>query len=284
MPLTALQLILEKASVPATYQQTHVQSCFRMVVPFPGSKPLPCFVEAFFSVVLFFPYYFFFDYFLSFIVAEFLDFINNLTDPEWIVAHGGLYLLLFIIFAETGIFIGFFLPGDPILFIAGIIIANIPMAQTDSVLSLLYWILLMSTAGILGNFVGYWTGKRFGHFLLSRKDTWIFKKKHLDRAAVFYHRRGGGAIILARFLPVVRTFAPVIAGMVNMQFRKFTFYNVVGGTIWVGSLVTAGYLLGENEWVKSNLEYVIIGIVLLATAPVISKIFKREKVQPDLQK
>ncbi len=204
---------------------------------------------------------------------EFLEFFNGLSDPEWIVAHGGLYLLLFIIFAETGIFIGFFLPGDPILFIAGIIIANIPLASFDSVMMLLYWMALISAAGIAGNYVGYFTGKRFGAYLLQRKDTWIYKKKHLQKAEEFYHRRGGGAIILARFLPIVRTFAPIIAGIVEMDLKKFSFYNIIGGLIWVCSLMTAGYLLGDNEWVKANLEYVIIGIVVLATAPVVIKAF-----------
>lgn len=204
---------------------------------------------------------------------EFIAFFNGLSDPEWIVAHGGLYLLLFIIFAETGIFIGFFLPGDPILFIAGIIIANIPLAPFESVMLLLYWFALISAAGIAGNFLGYYTGKRFGGYLLQRRDTWIYKKKHLQKAEEFYHKRGGGAIILARFLPIVRTFAPIIAGLVKMDFKKFAFYNVVGGLIWVGSLMSAGYLLGDNDWVKEHLEFVIVGIVVLATAPVVIKAF-----------
>lgn len=217
-------------------------------------------------------------------MSDFLDFFNGLSDPEWIVEHGGLYLLLFIIFAETGIFIGFFLPGDPILFIAGIIIAHIPLAPFDSVMMLLYWFVLISLAGIAGNFVGYFTGKRFGVYLLQRKDTWLYKKKHLQKAEEFYHRRGGGAIILARFLPVVRTFAPIIAGIVEMDLKKFAFYNAIGGVIWVGSLMTAGYLLGENEWVKRNLEYVILGIVVLATAPVLFRAVtggRKQQKQPN---
>lgn len=202
---------------------------------------------------------------------EALELFNSLTDPEWIVEHGGLYLLLFIIFIETGVFFGFFLPGDPILFIAGIIIANIPLGPTESIMMLLYWLLLISLAGIAGNFLGYYTGKKFGVFLLQREDTWIYKKKYLLKAEEFYHRKGGGAIILARFLPIVRTFAPIIAGIVKMEFRKFAFYNVIGSVIWVGSLVTLGYMLGENEWVQANLEYVIMGIVLVATGPVLFK-------------
>lgn len=210
-------------------------------------------------------------------MTEFFDFLSGLTDPEWIVMHGGLYLLLLIVFAETGLFFGFFLPGDPILFIAGIIIANLTLTPYDSVMTLLYWITLISLAGILGNFVGYWTGKKFGHYLLNRPDTWIYKKDHLRKAEEFYHKRGGGAIILARFLPVVRTFAPIIAGIVKMDFKKFAFYNVVGSIIWVGSLVSLGYMLGDNEWVKNNLEYVIIGIVLVATAPVLIKMITGKK-------
>lgn len=200
-----------------------------------------------------------------------LDFLNNLTNPDWIVAHGSLYLLLFIVFAETGILIGFFLPGDPILFIAGIIIANLTLGPVDSVLTLLYWIALISAAGILGNFVGYWCGKYFGHRLLKMKDNWLFKKEYIFRAQEFYHKRGGVAIILARFLPVVRTFAPIVAGIVEMNFKKFALYNIVGGILWVGSLATMGYLLGENAWVQRNLEYVIMGIVVAATAPVLIK-------------
>jgi len=210
-------------------------------------------------------------------VEAFLDFLNNLTNPDWIVAHGGLYLLLFIVFAETGILIGFFLPGDPILFIAGIIIANLTLGPVDSVLTLLYWIALISVAGILGNFMGYWCGKYFGHRLLKMKDNWLFKKDYILRAQEFYHKRGGVAIILARFLPVVRTFAPIVAGIVEMDFKKFAFYNVVGGIIWVGSLVTLGYLLGENDWVQRNLEYVIMGIVIAATAPVLIKMVTGKK-------
>ncbi|HZH54420.1 MAG TPA: VTT domain-containing protein [Sphingobacteriaceae bacterium] len=214
---------------------------------------------------------------------EFIEFFNGLTDPEWIVEHGGLYLLLFIIFAETGIFIGFFLPGDPILFIAGIIIANIPAAPTESVIMLLSWMVFIMLAAIAGNFVGYFTGKKFGDYLLQRRDTWIYKKEHLRKAEEFYHKRGGGAIVLARFLPIVRTFAPIIAGIVKMDIKKFALYNILGAVIWVGTLMTAGYLLGENAWVKRNLEYVILGIVLLATAPVLVNAFTGKK-KPALQK
>ncbi|MCW8311909.1 MULTISPECIES: DedA family protein [Sphingobacterium] len=201
----------------------------------------------------------------------FLDFLNNLSNPDWIVSHGGLYLLLFIIFAETGILIGFFLPGDPILFIAGMIVSNMTLEPGQQLPTLLYWILLVSLAAILGNFVGYWCGKIFGRRIMRLEDSWFFKKSYILKAQEFYEKRGGGAIVLARFLPIVRTFAPIVAGIVGMEFRKFILYNVLGAIIWAGSLVTLGYLLGENAWVQENLELVILVIVLIATAPVIVK-------------
>ena len=211
-----------------------------------------------------------------------LDLMHNLSDPDWIVAHGGLYLLLFIIFAETGILIGFFLPGDPILFIAGMIVSNMTLDPGQQIPTLLYWILLISISAILGNFVGYWCGRVFGKRILQIKDSWFFKRHYIVKAQEFYEKRGGGAIVLARFLPIVRTFAPIVAGIVGMNFSKFVLYNVLGAFLWAGSLITLGYLLGENPWVQQNLEYVILGIVVIATAPVILKAItgskKKEKV------
>ena len=134
--------------------------------------------------------------------------------------YGGLYFVALIVFAETGLFIGFFLPGDTLLFIAGMMIANALLPFDTSVVNLVYWIGVISTAGILGNYVGYWFGKRSGDMLFSRRDTWLFKKRHLHQAREFYDKKGGGAIVLARFLPIVRTFAPIIAGVVKMNPRK----------------------------------------------------------------
>lgn len=207
-------------------------------------------------------------------MTEFFDFFQNLTNPEWIMENGGLYLLLFIVFAETGILLGFFLPGDPLLFITGMILANNTLPDVDSFWSLMYWILLISIAGILGNFLGYFTGKRSGSLLLKRKDSLLFKKKYIIQAQEFYEKKGGGAIILARFMPIVRTFAPIVAGIVKMDLRKFSIFNIIGSFIWVGVLVTAGYLLGENVWIKNNLEKIIFLIVLIATAPVLIKMLK----------
>lgn len=210
-----------------------------------------------------------------------LGLMDNLTDPDWIVAHGGLYLLLFIIFAETGIMIGFFLPGDPILFIAGIIISNMSVAPGQEIPLLLYWILLIALAAIAGNFVGYWCGKLFGNRILNMKESWLFRREYIYKAQEFYEKQGGVAIILARFLPVVRTFAPIVAGIVGMDFKKFIVFNILGAFLWSGSLVTLGFVLGENQWVQKNLELVIFLIVAAATAPVIIKaVSGRGKARP----
>ncbi len=210
-------------------------------------------------------------------MSHLLELFHLLTDPSWIMQHGGLYIVMLIVFAETGLFVGFFLPGDSLLFITGMIIANSLIPGSGSFLHLLYWVALISAAGIIGNWLGYWIGRRSGDMLFQRKDTWLFKKKHLYQAKEFYEKRGGGAIIIARFLPVVRTFAPIVAGIVNMNARKFSFYNIIGSFAWVGSIVTAGFLLGENEWVKGNLEKVILGIVVITTLPVVVKMISGRK-------
>lgn len=203
-----------------------------------------------------------------------VELIKNLTNPEWLAQYGGLYFVAIIVFAETGLFVGFFLPGDTLLFITGIMIANALTPFDTALVNLIYWILLVTTAGVLGNYVGYWFGRKSGGMLFDRKDTWLFKKRHLHQAKDFYEKKGGGAIVFARFLPVVRTFAPIVAGVVKMDMRKFSLYNIVGSVAWVGSIVTAGYLLGENAWVKENLEKITIGIVVVTTAPVLIKMLK----------
>jgi membrane-associated protein len=206
-----------------------------------------------------------------------IDFFSNLTNPEWIMQHGGLYIVVLIVFIETGLFFGFFLPGDSLLFIAGMVIANTLMPFSVPTLNLLYWVLLIATAGVAGNFAGYWFGKKSEGFLFQRKDTWIFKKKYLIQAKDFYEKKGGGAIVLARFLPIIRTFAPIVAGVVKMDKWKFALYNATGSILWAGSIMTAGFLLGENKWVQSNLEKIIIGIVLITTAPVLIKLLTGKK-------
>lgn len=200
-----------------------------------------------------------------------------------VTAYGGLYLVAFIIFAETGLFVGFFLPGDSLLFVTGLMIANSQSPFNNDFANLIYWITLITAAGVIGNAVGYWFGRKTGPLLFERKDTLLFKKKHVIQAKEFYDKRGGSAVILARFLPIVRTFAPIVAGVVEMDRKKFFFYNVVGCIAWVASMTLAGYFLGENEWVKHNFEKIVIGLILVTTGPVLFKMFFGKKKQPILE-
>lgn len=214
---------------------------------------------------------------------EFLEFLKNLIDPDWITAHGGIYVVMFIIFAETGLFVGFFLPGDSLLFVTGMIISGSKRPFDSDPANLLYWISLIIVCGIIGNFVGYWFGKKSGPLLFKKKDTLLFKQKHLLQAKEFYDKRGGVAIVLARFLPIVRTFAPIVGGVVKMDAKKFALYNIIGSVAWVTSMTMCGYLLGENEWVKHNLEKIIILIIFITTAPVLYKMFLGKKKSPTLE-
>ena len=205
-----------------------------------------------------------------------IEFLNNLINPAWIIQHGGLYIVALIVFIETGFFFGFFLPGDSLLFIAGMIIANTLSPFTIPLINLVYWIGLITSAGVLGNFLGYWFGKK-SNGLLFRKDRWLFKKNYINQAEEFYAKNGGAAIIAARFLPIIRTFAPIVAGMVKMKVAKFSFYNILGSLLWAASIMSAGFLLGENAWAKDHLEKIIIGIVLITTGPVLLKLLLGKK-------
>ena len=206
-----------------------------------------------------------------------LELFKHLTNADWITQHGGLYLVALIVFAETGLFVGFFLPGDSLLFVTGLIIAQSASPFDAAALNLPYWIVLITLAGIIGNIVGYWFGKKTGPILFERKDTWLFKRKYLIQAKDFYEKKGGSAIILARFIPIVRTFAPIVAGVVHMDRKKFLLYNIIGSLAWVLSMTITGYCLGENEWVKGNLEKIVIGLILVTTLPVLYKMLFAKK-------
>jgi len=217
---------------------------------------------------------------------------KDLLNPMFYILNGGLWLILFIVFAETGLFVGFFLPGDSLLFVAGIYsneLVNTIFPLGNEYLNLGILILLISFAGIIGNTVGYWFGRKVGPSMYSWKDRMLFKKKYLHQAHEFYEKHGGVAIIGARFLPMVRTFAPIIAGIVGMDKKKFAYYNILGSFLWVGSLILAGHFLQKwmLDWfdfdLKSKLEYIIIVIVLVTTAPVLYKMFFSKKKSPTLE-
>jgi membrane-associated protein len=212
----------------------------------------------------------------------------QLLQPQWYIENGGLWFIVLVVFAETGLFAGFFLPGDSLLFVTGIYSNDLLKSgmKIDTHHSFINIILLgtvISLAGILGNFVGYWFGRKSGPFLFERKDTFFFKKKYLYQARDFYDKHGGGAIVMARFLPIVRTFAPIVAGIVQMNKNKFFFYNIAGSIAWVYTMIISGHYLQRfilNSFdfdLKKHLEVIVIGIVLVTTAPVIIKILTGKK-------
>lgn len=204
----------------------------------------------------------------------------------WIINYGGLYILLLVIFAETGLFIGFIFPGDSLLFSAGVFldqIANKFIGLPQNSPLDFGWphitiILMIMVASVLGNIVGYWFGFKAGPLLYERRDTWLFKKKHLIRAKNFYDKYGKPTIFFAKFLPIIRCFAPIVAGMVKMSRPIFIFYNIIGSICWVSSMILGGYYL--NTWVrktfgfelKEHIEAIVIIIVVITTFPVIYKI------------
>ncbi|MBC8033623.1 MAG: VTT domain-containing protein [Chitinophagaceae bacterium] len=227
-------------------------------------------------------------------MIELLQFtFKDLLNPEFYINHGGLWMILFIVFAETGLMVGFFLPGDSLLFVAGIyskMLVNtiIPGGTGSDVVDLLLLFVLISIAGIIGNSVGYWFGKKGGPYLFERKDTFFFKRKHLLQAREFYDKHGGQAIVFARFLPIVRTFAPIIAGIVQMDRKKFMYYNIIGCLAWVFTMLFAGHYLDKlflakfNFDLKEHLEILVLIIVAITTLPVLYKLFFGKKKPNDL--
>ncbi|WP_028455465.1 DedA family protein [Chitinilyticum litopenaei] len=178
------------------------------------------------------------------------------------------YLILFlVIFCETGLVVTPFLPGDSLLFVAGMLCGG---GLLD------VWLLgiLLFIAAVLGDAVNYTIGRYFGHKLFARPDSKIFRREYLDKTHAFFEKYGGKTIIIARFVPIVRTFAPFVAGMAEMTYRKFLIYNVSGAAIWVGSLLAAGYLLGSIPFIQKNLTAIIIGIIFVSILPALIEVAK----------
>ena len=215
---------------------------------------------------------------------------TQLLNPEFYITlqiggvQIGLYIVLFIIFAETGLFACFFLPGDSLLFLAGIyskdLVQNIFTIENDFI-NVTILSLLVAAAGIVGNMVGYWFGAKSGYYLFKKEDTFWFKKKYLLQSKDFFEKYGGKAIIFARFLPIFRTFAPIVAGIVSMDKSKFMFFNILSSFLWSFILIFSGhYLYGIfldkfGIDLKEHIEYIIIIIVLLTTVPVLFKLLNK---------
>jgi len=214
---------------------------------------------------------------------------TQLLNPEFYITlkvggiQLGLYIVLFIVFAETGLFAGFFLPGDSLLFLAGIysrdLIQNVLFIESDF-LNVTVLSVLVAISGVFGNMIGYWFGAKSGYYLFKKEDSFWFKKKYLFQSKDFFEKYGGKAIIFARFLPIFRTFAPIVAGIVTMDKKKFMFYNVVSSFVWSFVLIFAGhYLYGvfldQGIDLKHHIEKIVIGIVLISTIPVLIKFLKK---------
>lgn len=218
---------------------------------------------------------------------------KNLIDPLFYIHFDingiklGIYIVLFIVFAETGLFAGFFLPGDSLLFLAGIysrdLIENILFIDNDF-LNVVLLSTFVALSGILGNVVGYWFGSKSGYYLYNKEDSFWFKRKYLVQSKDFFEKYGGKAIIFARFLPIFRTFAPIVAGIVSMNKQKFMFYNVLSSFIWSFTLIFAGhYLYGfllENYQIdlKEHIELIVLALVGITVVPVIYKFSKKSSV------
>jgi membrane-associated protein len=198
------------------------------------------------------------------------DLFHRIYDVEFLVRTGGLLALIIIVFTETGLLVGFFLPGDSLLVTAGIFAAS-------GDLDLLTLNTTLSLAAIAGDSVGYGIGARTGPRIFSREDSFFFNRKHLISAKEFYDRHGGFTIFIARFMPVIRTFAPVVAGVGAMKYRKFIAYNVFGGIFWVLSMTLAGYYLGKMiPDIQKRIHVVIVVVIVLSLLPAVFK-FGREK-------
>lgn len=199
-----------------------------------------------------------------------LDFIKTLTNPDGLMqlltsvfsGWQGYALLFAIVFAETGLLAGFFLPGDSLLFTVGVV-AGAGGLNIWAIIGVLI------VAAVVGDGVGYLLGRKAGVSVYNRPDSKLFKREHLLRTQAFYDKHGGKTIIYARFVPIVRTFAPFIAGVAQMDYPRFLSYNIFGGIGWVISMTMAGYFLGDNEIVRKHFEKVIIGIVFISVLPIV---------------
>lgn len=204
-------------------------------------------------------------------MQEFWSSFSQLLDAEALLQNGGFYLLLLVVFAETGLFFGFFLPGDYLLFLAGLFCAS-------GILPVNIYVLCggLFSAAVLGNYTGYWFGWRTGPMLFKRKESLLYKRKYIVAAEEFYHKYGALALILGRFMPIIRTFAPIFAGVVRVNLTRFTILNISGAIIWVAVLTLSGYFLGQQfPQIVNYIEYIIIGFISLTTVPIVIAVVRR---------
>jgi len=197
-------------------------------------------------------------------VLEFIrHLLHTLYDVEGLIRWGGTFLVCFIVFIETGFFVGFFLPGDSLLVTAGVFAGagHLPIGTL---------LTLVTLCAITGDQLGYWIGRSAGNALYRREDSFFFRRSHLRRAHDFYEKYGGKTVILARFVPIIRTFCPPVAGAAQMSYTRYLSYDIFGGVFWVGSMILGGYLLGRSvPNINQRIHWVILVVVFLSILPAI---------------
>jgi membrane-associated protein len=197
-------------------------------------------------------------------------------EPGFLIETFGLLGILTIVFVESGLLVGFFLPGDSLLFTAGLLSSNGTLPDL--------WILLVTIpiAAIAGDQVGYLIGRKAGPAVFKREDSRFFRQEYVDRSHEFFERYGPRTVVIARFVPIVRTFTPVMAGVSRMHYPTFVTYNVIGGIAWGVSLTTLGYFLGQVDFVRANLEPIILGIVALSVVPIVVELRRARRERDDV--
>jgi membrane-associated protein len=202
------------------------------------------------------------------------DFFRTVYNVPELIRLGGLLGLVVVVFAETGLMVGFFLPGDSLLFIAGFLSST---AGGNRLPPLPVVVACVVVAAIVGDQVGYWFGKKVGPSLFDRPQSRFFNPQNVVKAHQFFERYGAKTIVLARFVPIVRTFAPIVAGVGSMRYRTFLTYNVVGAVLWGVGVTTLGYFLGEIEVVKNNIEIAIVAIIAVSLVPVAIEVLRHRR-------
>jgi len=197
---------------------------------------------------------------------------GQFLDPDYLVATFGLIGLLLIIFAECGLLVGFFLPGDSLLFTAGLLVASGVFE-----VPLLALVVLLPIAAVAGNLVGYWIGYSAGPAIFRRPDSRFFKHEYVEQSSAFFAKYGARTIVLARFVPIVRTFATVMAGASRMDFRVYTIYSIVGGVVWAAGLPLLGYFLGQVAFVREHVEAILLGVVALSVLPIAIELLRARR-------
>jgi membrane-associated protein len=208
------------------------------------------------------------------VLESILHFLRALYDPEGLkelIRSGGAPLICFIVFVETGFFVGFFLPGDSLLITAGIFAAA-------GVIPLKWLLAPVMLCAIVGDQIGYWIGRKLGPALYKKEDSLFFRRSHLQRAHEFYEKYGGRAVVLARFVPIVRTFCPPVTGAAQMPYSRYVLYDIFGGILWVGTMILGGFFLGRSvPNIGSRIHYVIIVVAVVSILPAVIGILRSRK-------